>query len=178
MIFLPAKIFCQSNGSFHPKDLFAAFHDLAFQGIAQFTFGIPDSSAGNAPWRRCNKQTAAPQTFFKVCGALCCGAILPARSWFGHCPVAADDAPLGNALVRLKAAVGAGFQVALLDGPLGGLGQLRVGYVRKGGQSGRGRAAGAGRPAVFQRSIASSARVWGTATPVGRSWSRMSSVPT
>ena len=88
-----------------------------------------------------HKQTAAPQTFFKVCGALCCGAILPARSWFGHCPVAADDAPLGNALVRLKAAVGAGFQVALLDGPLGGLGQLRVGYVRKGGQSGRGRAA-------------------------------------
>ena len=29
-----------------------------------------------------------------------------------------------------------------------------------------------------QRSIASSARVWGTATPAGRSWSRMSSVPT
>ena len=54
---------------------------------------------------------------------------------------ASDDAPLGDALVRLKAAVGAGFQVALLDGPLGGLGQLRVGYVRKGGQSGRGRAA-------------------------------------
>ena len=29
MIFLPAKFFCQSNGLFHPKDLFAAFHDLA-----------------------------------------------------------------------------------------------------------------------------------------------------
>ena len=48
MIFLPAKIFCQSNGLFHPKDLLAAFHDLAFQGVAQFSFGIPDGSAGNA----------------------------------------------------------------------------------------------------------------------------------
>lgn len=174
MIFLPAKFFCQPNGLFHPKDLFAAFHDLAFQGIAQFPLGIPDGSAGDAPWRRCNKQTAAPQTFFKVCGALCCGAILPARSWFGHCPVAADDAPLGDALVRLKAAVGAGFQVALLD----------MAHWAAWASSGSatsakaGRVAGAGRPAVFQRSIASSARVWGTATPVGRSWSRMSSVPT
>ena len=52
MIFLPAKIFCQLNGSFHPKDLFAAFSDLAFQGIAQFPFGIPDSSAGDAPFQR------------------------------------------------------------------------------------------------------------------------------
>ena len=51
MIFLPAKIFCQPNGLFHPKDLFAAFHDLAFQGIAQFPLGIPDSSAGDAPFQ-------------------------------------------------------------------------------------------------------------------------------
>ena len=51
MIFLPAKIFCQSNGLFHPKDLFAAFHDLAFQGIAQFTFGISDGSTGDAPFQ-------------------------------------------------------------------------------------------------------------------------------
>jgi hypothetical protein len=49
MIFLLAKFFCQPNGLFHPKDLFAAFHDPAFQGIAQFTLGIPDSSAGDAP---------------------------------------------------------------------------------------------------------------------------------
>lgn len=52
MIFLPAKIFCQSNGLFHPKDLLAAFHDLAFQGIAQFPFGISDGSAGDAPFQR------------------------------------------------------------------------------------------------------------------------------
>ena len=51
MIFLPAKFFCQSNGLFHPKDLFAAFHDLAFQGIAQFPLGISDSSAGDAPFQ-------------------------------------------------------------------------------------------------------------------------------
>ena len=41
-------------------------------------------SAG-ASGGKVHKQTAAPQTFFKVCGALCCGAILPARSWFSHC---------------------------------------------------------------------------------------------
>ena len=52
MIFLPAKFFCQSNGLFHPKDLFAAFHDLAFQGIAQFPFCIPDGSTGDAPFQR------------------------------------------------------------------------------------------------------------------------------
>ena len=51
MIFLPAKFFCQSNGLFHPKDLFAAFHDLAFQGITQHPFGIPDSSAGDATFQ-------------------------------------------------------------------------------------------------------------------------------
>ena len=51
MIFLPAKFFCQSNGLFHPKDLFAAFHDLAFQGIAQFPFCIPDGSTGDAPFQ-------------------------------------------------------------------------------------------------------------------------------
>ena len=51
MIFLPAKIFCQPNGLFHPKDLPAAFSDFAFQGIAQFTFGIPDSSAGDTSFQ-------------------------------------------------------------------------------------------------------------------------------
>lgn len=51
MIFLPAKFFCQSNGLFHPKDLFAAFHDLTFQGIAQFPFCIPDGSTGDAPFQ-------------------------------------------------------------------------------------------------------------------------------
>ena len=48
MKFLPTKIFCQSNGLFHPEDLSAAFSDFAFQGIAQFSFGIPDGSAGDA----------------------------------------------------------------------------------------------------------------------------------
>lgn len=51
MKFLPAKIFCQPNGLFHPKDLLAAFHDLAFQGIAQFPFCIPDGSTGDAPFQ-------------------------------------------------------------------------------------------------------------------------------
>ena len=52
MKFLPAKIFCHPNGLFHPKDLFAAFHNLAFQGIAQLPLGIPDGSAGDAPFQR------------------------------------------------------------------------------------------------------------------------------
>ena len=54
----------------------AAFHDLAFQGIAQFPLGIPDSSAGDAPFQSRLVDVLAEQ----MCIRDRCGAGMENRS--------------------------------------------------------------------------------------------------